>query len=282
MNVLQMLKLYNNSLTILMVIIFLSNSRPSGSFLITSPNSEDDTWYIGHHKTLTWSSVLTDPSRFSISIVNNDPGTYPTGLVRPLKSGISKSRSSFMLPSSAIRGLREGPGYQINIMSEEGGSILAQSSIFTLSSEEEAYKQSSTTANSEDDEQLQGVDPSSSESSKHPTESQHQDQQLYQSKHQNLSKHHRASNHHQPTRSKDSDSSEFYGSDQSNNEHSVGLINNVDEIDEQLISLRDQKLSSNKKKSDRLFRSIPRFDNHRVACGPNRPQTINGARILRL
>lgn len=110
--------------------------RAIEAYLITSP-VQNETWYFGEKQTLRWSSVASDPAEFSIAICNYDVNTYPTALSKPIIKGVPKTLSKLRLTASALEGLKEGAGYQINIMTLEGGSILAQSPGFTISHDEE-------------------------------------------------------------------------------------------------------------------------------------------------
>ncbi|KAG0145563.1 hypothetical protein CROQUDRAFT_658481 [Cronartium quercuum f. sp. fusiforme G11] len=83
---------------------------------------------------IRWTSVITDPAEITIAIVNNYAGTYPTALSRIIKVGLPKEQGQYVIGSRAFDGLKEGEGYQINLLTKEAGSILAQSSRFTLSS----------------------------------------------------------------------------------------------------------------------------------------------------
>ncbi|KAH9820164.1 secreted protein [Melampsora americana] len=98
---------------------------------VTSP-AGGDLWNPSSPLKVQWSSVSTDPSSFDVKISNQDANTFPTGFSQDVKKGVSASDGSISL--SDITGLKDGPGYTVNLISGSNGAILAQSQPFNVSS----------------------------------------------------------------------------------------------------------------------------------------------------
>ncbi|KAG0145564.1 hypothetical protein CROQUDRAFT_658489 [Cronartium quercuum f. sp. fusiforme G11] len=120
------------------------------SFFISEPKDENEIWYFGHKKEIHWTSVETDPPKVTISISNNDAGTYPTSFSRIIRRGVPKERGKYVIRKWAFEGLKEGSGYRINLLTKEAGAILAQSPLFTLSSWDPSDISPSISADSND------------------------------------------------------------------------------------------------------------------------------------
>ncbi|MBW0546299.1 hypothetical protein O181_086014 [Austropuccinia psidii MF-1] len=101
-------------------------------FTVTSPK-DNEIWNFGRTKLVTWESVNTDPPVISLVLVNENASTYPSGFQKLIKRGVTKQSARYVIPPAVIKGLKPGPGYQINLVSLNGQSILAQSPAMTVS-----------------------------------------------------------------------------------------------------------------------------------------------------
>ncbi|KAH9824924.1 hypothetical protein DFH28DRAFT_1102565 [Melampsora americana] len=113
-------------------VLFVTFLSLVNGYLITKPR-ENEVWNFGHRRLIRWTAVNTDPTEITIAIVNMDAGTYPTGMSRIIEQCVRKDKGKYMINSRVFEGLKEGRGYQINILHKDSGSILAQSPQFQLS-----------------------------------------------------------------------------------------------------------------------------------------------------
>jgi len=120
-------------------------AQPILGLTVTSP-AGGDLWNPSSPLKVQWSSVSTDPSTFDVKISNQDANTFPTGFSQDLKKGVSASDGSLSI--SDITGLKDGPGYTVNLISGSNGAILAQSQPFNVSTS--GTSQGSSAANSSD------------------------------------------------------------------------------------------------------------------------------------
>ncbi|PLW14520.1 hypothetical protein PCANC_12965 [Puccinia coronata f. sp. avenae] len=221
----------------------LPPSRYVGAYLITSPEV-DDFWYIGSKKPLRWTSVNSDPANFSIAITNQDPNTYPTALSTLVVKGLPKKMEKYEMPASAIRGLKEGSGYQVNIMSVEGGAILAQSPPFTISREDDETGMGDGVDNDQE-ERIEEELPTSDNEAHDVHKAKKGKDDIY--RYQRLSKTHHNGHihkHARPFRSR-------------------------------------QRLQQAKRKSNALYNSTPKFDHSRSACSRS-PRNPRVAKVVRV
>ncbi|KAJ0419930.1 Ser-Thr-rich glycosyl-phosphatidyl-inositol-anchored membrane family-domain-containing protein [Aspergillus carlsbadensis] len=95
--------------------------------------------------TVKWDSVSTDPSTFDLYLVNN--AVYPP-VDKKIATDIDTSDGSYTVDS--IAGLTDGPGYQINLFSNEehNTGILAQSQQFNMTGSDDSSSSSSATPTS--------------------------------------------------------------------------------------------------------------------------------------
>ncbi|OAV97978.1 hypothetical protein PTTG_03195 [Puccinia triticina 1-1 BBBD Race 1] len=222
--------------------------RSADAYLITSP-ATNDFWYMGNKKSLTWSSVNSDPATFSVAITNQDPSTYPTALSTLVVKGLPKRLGRYDIPPSAIKGLKEGSGYQINIMSPEGGAILAQSPTFTISREDDESGDGGA-----DDDEAQVFNYADHQEEARTTTIHHHHGALKANKgkdnmyrYRRLGKTHPKSHRHnqaRPYRSR-------------------------------------QRFQKAKAKSNTLYNSIPKFDHSRGACSRS-PRNPRVAKVVRI
>ncbi|EFP90849.2 hypothetical protein PGT21_037117 [Puccinia graminis f. sp. tritici] len=232
-----------SSLTLVVVILIgvLTPFRSADAYFITSPVA-NDFWYFGSKKVLRWSSVSTDPVRFSVAITNHDPSTYPSALSTLVAKGIRKKWGKYELPASALKGLKEGRGYQINIMSLEGGAILAQSPIFTISRVDDESGE-----DEEDDDEDEVIDYADQQEEV-PTTGTDQPHDA-----------HKANK----------------GKDDKDRYKRLGKLHQKIHRHKKAKSYRSRKeFQLAKSKSNALYKSIPKFDHSRSACSrsPRNPK----------
>ncbi|CEL08691.1 hypothetical protein ASPCAL11836 [Aspergillus calidoustus] len=91
--------------------------------------------------TVKWDSVSTDPSSFDLYLVNN--AVYPP-VDKKIATDVDTSDGSYTVDS--ISGLADGPGYQINLFSNEehNTGILAQSQQFNVTGSDDSSSSSSS------------------------------------------------------------------------------------------------------------------------------------------
>ncbi|KAL2856794.1 Ser-Thr-rich glycosyl-phosphatidyl-inositol-anchored membrane family-domain-containing protein [Aspergillus pseudodeflectus] len=91
--------------------------------------------------TVKWDSVSTDPSSFDLYLVNN--AVYPP-VDKKIATDVDTSDGSYTVDS--ISGLADGPGYQINLFSNEehNTGILAQSQQFNVTGSDVSSSSSSS------------------------------------------------------------------------------------------------------------------------------------------
>lgn len=120
-------------------------AQPIFGLSVTSP-AAGDLWNPSSSLKVQWSVVSTDPSNFDVKISNQDANTFPTGFSQDVKKGVSTWDGSFTI--SGITGLKDGPGYTVNLISGSNGAILAQSQPFNVSTS--GTSQGSSAATSSD------------------------------------------------------------------------------------------------------------------------------------
>ncbi|KAL2788047.1 Ser-Thr-rich glycosyl-phosphatidyl-inositol-anchored membrane family-domain-containing protein [Aspergillus keveii] len=93
--------------------------------------------------TVKWDSVNTDPTSFDLYLVNN--AVYPP-VDKKIATDVDTSDGSYTIDS--ISGLADGPGYQINLFSNEehNTGILAQSQQFNVTGSDDSSSSSSSSA----------------------------------------------------------------------------------------------------------------------------------------
>lgn len=101
---------------------------------VTSP-CRTSTWNLQNPNTVTWTSVATDPKKFDIVLVNNNPKCAPTAMSQVIKQGVSCSDGKFDI--SGISPVKPCGDYQINLVAVDAADsyssgILAQSAPFTV------------------------------------------------------------------------------------------------------------------------------------------------------
>jgi len=225
----------------------LSPCRYAGAYQITSPGA-DEFWYIGSKKAVRWASVSSDPAYFSIAITNQDASTYPTALSTMLVKGIPKKSGEYELPASAIKGLKEGSGYQVNIMSLEGGAILAQSPTFTISRQVDEMEMDDGADSDAAEGRQEEVD--------HTSDTQHHDV-------------------HKAKKGKD----DIYRYQRLSQKH--GKTHHDSHAHKQARPYRSrQRLRKAKAKSNALYKSTPKFDHSRSTCSRS-PHNRRVAKVLR-
>ncbi|KAL3496145.1 Ser-Thr-rich glycosyl-phosphatidyl-inositol-anchored membrane family-domain-containing protein [Aspergillus germanicus] len=91
--------------------------------------------------TVKWDSVNTDPTSFDLYLVNN--AVYPP-VDKKIATDVDTSDGSYTVDS--ISGLADGPGYQINLFSNEehNTGILAQSQQFNVTGSDDSSSSSSS------------------------------------------------------------------------------------------------------------------------------------------
>ncbi|KAI9625524.1 hypothetical protein H4Q26_016243 [Puccinia striiformis f. sp. tritici PST-130] len=226
-------------LMVLILLAALPQCPYADAYFITSP-AANGFWYMGSKMSLRWTSVSTDPAKFSIAITNQDPNTYPSALSKPIVRGVPKKLEIYVA-ASALKGLKEGSGYQINIMSLEGGAILAQSPPFTISR-----------PSVEMGEGVDDVIDYSDESEVDTTSSdEHDDKQKSMGGKDDKHRYERLKKLHQK------------GHNQKAKPY------------------RSRKFHQAKGKSDALYKSTPKFDHSRRACSrsPHNPRVANVLRV---
>lgn len=95
--------------------------------------------------TVKWDSVNTDPTSFDLYLVNN--AVYPP-VDKKIATDVDTSDGSYTVDS--ISGLADGPGYQINLFSNEehNTGILAQSQQFNVTGSDDSSSSATPTTTS--------------------------------------------------------------------------------------------------------------------------------------
>lgn len=138
------------NLSLLFVLSVISIDR-AHAITITTP-SDGDSWDLSQPTTITWSAVETDPSVFSVQLVNQVPGAYPTGYKQTIAKDVQSSLNKLNVDN--IDGVKIAKGYQIDFITTNGG-ILAQSAQFSITklkdgSSSDALSSNTTNYNSSD------------------------------------------------------------------------------------------------------------------------------------
>ncbi|OJJ30457.1 hypothetical protein ASPWEDRAFT_713709 [Aspergillus wentii DTO 134E9] len=107
---------------------------------VTSPTKNEDV-DLSNGVTIKWSSVSSDPSSFSIYLVNMN--SYPN-VDKLIADDVKTSDGSYTIDS--LSGIDNGSGFQINLISKDpkNSGILAQSQQFNV--ESSSSSSSTTTA----------------------------------------------------------------------------------------------------------------------------------------
>ncbi|KAL4878775.1 Ser-Thr-rich glycosyl-phosphatidyl-inositol-anchored membrane family-domain-containing protein [Aspergillus karnatakaensis] len=95
--------------------------------------------------TVKWDSVSTDPSSFDLYLVNN--AVYPP-VDKKIATDVDTADGSYTI--DGISGLTDGPGYQINLFSNEehNTGILAQSQQWNVTVSDDSSSSSTTSSTS--------------------------------------------------------------------------------------------------------------------------------------
>lgn len=95
---------------------------------ITSP-TKDSNWNLKEANTVTWTSVDTDPSSFSVALTNNNANCAPTGFSQPISQNVSTASGHFEVPPQSS--VKSCGGYKIAFQAQNNG-ILAESAPFMV------------------------------------------------------------------------------------------------------------------------------------------------------
>ncbi|KAH9985216.1 Ser-Thr-rich glycosyl-phosphatidyl-inositol-anchored membrane family-domain-containing protein, partial [Russula compacta] len=103
------------------------------AYQITSPNNVSG-WTTGGPNTLAWQRVDTDPTNFTLLLVNQDKSALPTGQ-EILVAQVDGTTGSLTVPAPSS-GFPVGSGYQVNFVKDpqDLNTILAQSNQFNITS----------------------------------------------------------------------------------------------------------------------------------------------------